>query len=120
MLATPINEALFSLYYEMPTYLGPVSRPGPARPGPAALSTFTFRKYPHRPNCHGHLQTETVDLITEGGRRYANVAGELQEVVIANKADVNSLSAKVCALYHGRHGAGRHAPFQPHTTALGL
>lgn len=25
MLATPINEALFNLYFEMPTYLGPVS-----------------------------------------------------------------------------------------------
>jgi hypothetical protein len=36
-----------------------------------------------------------VDLVTEGGRRYANVAGELQEVVIANKADVNSLNAQV-------------------------
>lgn len=56
---------------------------------------FVLPPYHLDPELHSSQQTEMVDLVTEGGRRYANVAGELQEVVIANKADVNSLSAEV-------------------------
>jgi MFS family permease len=58
MLATPINESLLNLFFELPQYLGSV---------------------------------DTVSLVTEGGRRFAEVAGEMKEVVVATAADVASL-----------------------------
>eukprot|EP00048_Salpingoeca_helianthica_P020097 m.4800 g.4800 ORF g.4800 m.4800 type:complete len:672 (-) comp4393_c0_seq1:17-2032(-) len=58
MLATPINESLLNLFFELPQFLGPV---------------------------------DAVTLVTEGGKRFAEVAGEMREVVVATTADVVSL-----------------------------
>ncbi|EGD82660.1 MFS permease [Salpingoeca rosetta] len=78
MLATPVNEALFSAFYEMPTYLGAV---------------------------------DSVDLVTENGRRFADVSGQLQEVVIASATDLSkagiSGDAGVYAVGTGSTGAAK-------------
>lgn len=34
-----------------------------------------------------------VDLITEGGKRFATIAGQLKEVIVANQADLAAIGS---------------------------
>lgn len=55
----------------------------------APLKEFLIRVFYRAPEYLG--TTETTELITEGGRRFANVAGELREVVVVGANDIASM-----------------------------